>query len=215
MICLVICTEGDSSEPAAIEEFSITKTVPLGGNQGHKRLFEAADKKIAELRRPDSDSILSLATDSDVIEKWVICDYDVMDENGISEQEFRNLAREMDYHVAINKPNFEFFVLALLTNLEVARNTKPKDYAKEIDKAVKQINKQNIKEKGFSDTMIIPPYSKNKYAAVRFFGNIFNYNPELIKKFFEHNPQNSGGYYTEMDRMLKRITEVVAINSNN
>lgn len=82
MICLVICTEGDGSEPAVIKEFSITITgqtypepdiftVPLGGNQGHKKLFEVADKKIADLRKPNSDSVLSLATDTDVIDRWI------------------------------------------------------------------------------------------------------------------------------------------------
>lgn len=148
MICLVICTEGDGSEPAVIKEFSITITgqtypepdiftVPLGGNQGHKKLFEVADKKIADLGKPNSDSVLSLATDTDAIDRWIICDYDVMDKNGISEQEFRNLAKEKGYNVVVNKPNFEFFVLVLLTNLEYAMKIKPKDYVKEINMAKK------------------------------------------------------------------------------
>lgn len=222
MICLVVCTEGDSSEPAAIREFSILAagqtypepdvfTVPLGGNQGHKKLFENADRKVAELKDPHSDSVLSLASDADTVEKWVICDYDVMDKNGISEEEFRKSAREAGYEVVINKPNFEFFVLALLTGLEYATSIKPKDYIIEIDKAVKRLNDKNIEEKGFSDTMTIPPYSKNKHVAEKFFGNMFNYNPDLIKNF--RDTIGSDEKYTEMARILQRITEVIDLNS--
>ena len=224
MICLVICTEGDSSEPTAIKEFSIATTgqtypepdiftIPLGGNQGHRKLFETADKKIADLRKPDSDSVLSLTTDIDVIDRWVICDYDVMDKNGISEQEFRNLAKEKGYNVVINKPNFEFFVLVLLTDLEYAIKIKPKDYMGEINVAIKQINDKNIKDKGFSDTMTIPTYSKNKHVAEKFFGNVFNYNPELVKKFCEMASFGNSDRHTEMAKILQRICEVVKLNS--
>lgn len=222
MICLVVCTEGDSSEPAAIREFSILTagqtypepdvfTVPLGGNQGHKKLFENAGRKVAELKDPRSDSVLSLASDADTVEKWVICDYDVMDKNGISEEEFRKSAREAGYEVVINKPNFEFFVLTLLAGSEYATSIKPKDYITEIDKAVKRLNDKNIKEKGFSDTMTIPPYSKNKHVAEKFFGNMFSYNPDLIKNF--HDTIGSNEKYTEMARILQRITEVIDLNS--
>lgn len=224
MICLVICTEGENSEPAAIREFSIATTgqtypepdiimVPLKGNRGHKRLFDVADAEIEELKQSASNSILSEISVDDIIEKWVICDYDKMERNGITEQEFRKLALEKDYKAVINKPNFEFFVLVFLTNFEYAIKIKPSDYESEINKAIQRINERNISEKKFSSLMKIPEYSKNKYAAEKFFGNLLNYNPELIDNFLGQDFYRCDDCYSEMAIILRRIREIVKINS--
>lgn len=61
--------------------------------------------------------------------------------------------------------------------------------------------------------MTIPAYSKSKHVAEKFFGNVFNYNPELVKKFCEMTSFGSDNRYTEMGRILQRIREVVKLNS--
>lgn len=220
MLILIVCTEGESSEPAFIRQYGRCALgqihpdieiveIPLGGNHGHKKIFEIANKKIEELKQSD-DSILSLIDpESDIaLQKIIICDYDKMEKHGITEDDFRNAAAENEFQLIINKPNFEFFILAYLTNFEYASKIKPSNYLAEINTAIDVLNKENHSVKGLSEALNIPHYDKNRYASEKFFSNLLEYNrSELDQKFCTHEPCIQEGQYTQMKNLITLIQE--------
>lgn len=225
MLILIVCTEGENSEPAFIRQYGRCALgqihpdieiveIPLGGNHGHRKIFEIANKKIEELKQSD-DSILSLIDpESDIeLRKIIICDYDKMEKHRIDEKEFREVAEQRGYQVIINKPNFEFFVLAYLTNIKYALSIKPGNYEIEINKAIDDINKRNHTLKGFSESLDTPHYSKNRYTADKFFAKLLDYNmAELDRNFCEQDIDLTKNGYTQMKDIMLEIQEYV--NSN-
>ena len=178
------------------------------GNHGHTKIFDAADEAIQK-ERESEDSLLSLIDeDSDIVlKRIIICDHDKMEKHGISEEQFRKTAAERDYQVVINKPNFEFFVLAYLTSIEYALHTKPENYEIEINKAVDTINEQNHKAKNFPKSLDIPHYSKNKYAADIFFAKLLDYNMAELDQEFRvcSNKDLTKDGYTQMGDIMTEI----------
>jgi len=218
----IICTEGESSEPAFIKNYgrcvfgqtcpdAIIIEIPLMGNHGHIKIFDAADEAIRK-ESESGDSLLSLVDEgSDVIlKRAIIYDYDKMEKHGINEEEFREAAKQRGYQVIINKPNFEFFVLAYLTSIKYALSIKPESYEVEINKAVDNINEQNRKVKGFPEGLDIPHYSKNKYAADKFFAKLLDYNiVELDRNFCTQSVDFTKDGYTQMGDIMLEIQEYV------
>lgn len=220
MLILIACTEGESSEPAFIRQYGRCALgqihpdieiveIPLGGNHGHRKIFEIANKKIEDLKRSDNSILSLIDPESDIaLRKIIICDYDKMEKHGISEKEFRNAAERQGYQVIINKPNFEFFVLTYLTNIKHALSIKPGKYETEINKAVDNINKRNHTLKGFSESLDIPHYSKNKHTADKFFAKLLDYNmTELDRNFCEQNADLTENGYTQMKDIMLEIQE--------
>ena len=99
----------------------------------------------------------------------------------------------------------------MLAGNKHAAGIKPKDYAREINLAITEVNKRNIAEKGFTDTMTIPKYSKRTHVVDKFFWNLFSYNPELVRRFLKAWPVSRDSY-SEMPKILQRILEVVEEN---
>lgn len=222
MLYLAICTEGENSEPAFIRELdrvfggqSVNQSgasvsiipVPLNGVHGHNKIVEAADRALSLDIQRRTDGPLGDFSDDDVLEKWLICDYDYMEKHGITLREFREMVHTAGYELVVNRPNFEFFVLTLLVGLERAMTELPSNYERAIDVAIEAINAANA-EKGFSDGMMIPKYSKKHYAAPMFFGKLLDYNQELIEAFQETIFDEQSEYFTDMAKIIGRIREL-------
>lgn len=214
----IICTEGESSEPAFIKNYgrcifgqtcpdAIIIEIPLRGNHGHTKIFDAADEAIRKESESENSFLSIIGEDGDVILKQIIiCDYDKMEKHGISEEEFRKVAERRGYQVVINKPNFEFFVLAYLTNTEYALQIKPEKYEVEINKAIDVLNEKNHITKGFPNSLNIPHYSKNKYAANKFFAKLLDYNiVELDRSFCAQKSDLAKAGYTQMRDVMLEI----------
>lgn len=221
MLFVLICTEGDNSEPecltaldAALKNGQVPQEVvrfvevlpiPLGGNQGHTKLVEKANKQV-EIMEGDPDSLLHLALSEDEAEcdKWIVCDYDALDAADITLEELRQQASKAGYKLVINKPKFEYFVLCLLIGAKAANKVESGRYFIEINKRIDDLNEQNKTQKGFTDAMNIPHYSKKKYVTREFFGKLFSHNIELLDnlpaEYLDEDNQ-----FTEMHGLISAI----------
>lgn len=223
MIILVICTEGESSEPNYIKALkavlfgtSARSTmnvevvpVPLGGNHGHKKIFEKADKEL-ERRKEDNYSILSAVDTEDTIEKWMIVDYDKMEKHNISEPDFRRKASEFGYNLVINKPNFEFFVLCNFMSYEEASKIATKDFCNTLNDEISDYNIKHGFDKPERSALRLPKYAKNKNIAEELFWKLLDQNPELIDTMSQNNSigTNISSRYSEMWKIIKRIGDI-------
>lgn len=222
MLYLAICTEGENSEPVFIKELdrifsgqSINQSgasvavvsVPLSGVHGHNKIIEAANAALDLGLQKKMDGPLSDFSTGDDLERWLICDYDYMESHGVILEEFKMMVSESGYNLVINRPNFEFFVLTLLAGVEAAVAESPSNYENAINAAAKAINTSNI-EKGFSDGMMIPKYSKKHYAVPVFFGKLFDYNRELIDVFCKIEFDDSSERFSDMSKIINRIREL-------
>lgn len=222
MLYLVICTEGENSEPAFIGELdrifsgqsvnqsstSVTVVpVPLNGVHGHSKIIEAANEALDLGPQKRTNGPLSDFADGDNLERWLICDYDYMKKHGVILEEFEKMVCEAGYNLIVNRPNFEFFVLALLVGQDAAIVESPSNYENAINIATKAINASNA-EKGFSDGMMIPKYSKRRYAVPTFFGKLLDYNQELISEFCKIKFDNASEHFTDMAKIINRIREL-------
>jgi len=226
MLFVLVCTEGEASEPACIDElhkvlktqrpqsgevFVEILTIPLGGNQGHRKIIDKAERQIA-ITAQDPEKLLSFAQDEDEQVKWLICDHDKMDEAGVDIKEFREHVKEAGYTLVMNKPNFEFFVVALLVGIEVAQTLKPKEYADVIEREIEALNTRNRSEKGFSENMMIPPYSKKRYVSIDFFAKLLGYHPELLHSLPEVEIDDNANF-TEMPKLINALKKIYGIDS--
>ncbi|MBR6168949.1 RloB domain-containing protein [Candidatus Saccharibacteria bacterium] len=222
MLYLAICTEGENSEPAFIRELdrafsgqSINQSgasvavvpVPLNGVHGHNKIIEAANEALDLGFQKRTDGPLCDFSNGDNLEKWLVCDYDYMEKHGVILEEFEIMVHEAGYELVINRPNFEFFVLALLAGLDVAVAESPSNYENAINAAAETINASNI-EKGFSDGMMIPKYSKRHYAVPTFFGKLLDYNKDLVEGFCKIKFDKASERFTDMAKIINRIKEL-------
>jgi hypothetical protein len=219
MLFVLICTEGEVSEPEYLKAIGDSLRgqapqlaaanvevipVPLGGNQGYNALIDKANQEIAAyFANPDN-----CIEDSDTVEKWLVCDYDDIEKSGVNIDDIRKQALSDNFKLIINKPNFEFFLLLHFMMPEDAAKVKPKDYITEINSHIEAVNLSNKNDKGFTDSMKISPYSKKKYVARNCFGGLFTFNPELIEVVAELDIDTSAGRYSEMPELARRIKEI-------
>lgn len=223
MLYLAVCTEGENSEPAFIRELDrvlggqstnqgdasvAVVSVPLNGVHGHNKIIEAANAALnIDLQKKTDGPLSDFSNEDDILERWLICDYDYMEKHGVIFEEFKKMIHEADYNLVINRPNFEFFVLTLLAGLETAIAESPSNYMNAINIAAKDINASNTKKR-FSDGMMIPKYSKRCYAIPIFFGKLFDYNRELIDEFCKIRFDDSSKRFSDMSKIINRIKEL-------
>lgn len=221
MLFVLICTEGDNSEPECLTaldtslkngqvpqevvSFVEVLPIPLGGNQGHTRLVAKANKQVETMEK-DIDSLLHLAMSEDEAEcdKWIVCDYDALDDANITLKELRQQAADAGYTLVVNKPKFEYFVLCLLVGADLANRVESGQYFVEINKQIDILNERNKTEKGFTDIMSIPHYSKKKYVTREFFGKLFSYNIELLENLPDEY-SDEDDQFTEMHKLVRAI----------
>ncbi len=223
MVFVLICTEGEVSEPAYIRALSSALggqaprsvstnieviPIPLGGNQGHARLLEVANQRLEECLQ-NEDSLLCLAGPDDVLEKWIIVDFDDMDGRGIDVEQLRADVLAAGYTLVVNKPNFEFFVLASMTDIETAMVASSKSQTiTEINDRLASLNDEDTK-KGFSKAMLMPAkYSKKTYVAEKLFGLMLDRHPRMIKNAAQLEVDTAAEGYTEMPLIIKRIMKL-------
>jgi len=223
MLFVLICTEGEVSEPVCIDaflasintqsprpgdDFTEVIPVPLKSNHGFKVLVDRANKAIEKLEN-DKNSLLHLATveGEATKEKWLVCDYDQMDELGISFEEFAEMVEASGYRLIMNKPNFEYFILAVLAGWDVANKTHKSSIVGEINRYIDKLNAENKKTKGFSDALMIPHYGKGRRVAEKFFGMLFSYNQELLLDLMAQEvPDNER--YSDMPILIERLRKL-------
>ena len=221
VLFVLICTEGDNSEPECLTaldaslkngqvpqeviNFVEVLPIPLGGNQGHTRLVAKANEEI-KIMEGDPGSLLHLALSEDEAEcdRWIVCDYDALDDADITLGELRQQASDAGYKLVVNKPKFEYFVLCLLIGADLASKVEPGQYFIEINKRIDALNERNRTEKGFTDAMNIPHYSKKKYVTREFFGKLFSNNIELLDNLpDEHSDEED--QFTAMLELINAI----------
>lgn len=221
MIILAICTEGENSEPNYLiaykkalfgttpgleAKFEIVP-VPLRGNHGHKKIFEKANMELAR-REQDPMSLLSVIDGADdVVEKWIIVDYDKMEKHGINEKEFRQKAIEYGYNDVINKPNFELFILCHFIPIERVKNVKPSQYEKYINSGIDNYNKTHGYDHN-NQALKLPSYSKNKYASSDLFEKLLSQNNNLLDIVTNESfAQGGKNHYSDMYKLFERLNK--------
>jgi len=149
---LLAVVEGET-EKGLIEAFLRTKVgqspekygaievvpIPAGGNQGYTKLVEVAEQKINEyLLNPDN---CYCDTDDDV-EKWLVFDYDDIDNKRITLEELEDDAKKLGFSCVVSRPNIEFFILALLKGIGFTKKINPENYKQEINREIDSLNKK-------------------------------------------------------------------------
>lgn len=218
MIVLAVCTEGENSEPNYIEALknvlfgtvfggnTVVEVVPvpLGGNQGFKKIFEKANAEL-ESRKRDPRDILSVLEEDDEIEKWLIVDYDKMYRYGVSEEWMRGEAVRNGYVLIINKPNFEFFVLAHFIPIVEVAEVATKDLKNTINDRISDYNSQRgFNEDEFS-ALRLPKYSKGCFQSKDLFWRLLDQNINLLNIFNKERSYCDDEHYTEMWKIIERI----------
>lgn len=226
MLFVLICTEGEVSEPVCVEafltsistqsprsgdEFAEVIPVPLKSNHGFKILVDRANTAIEKLEN-DTDSLLHLAMveGEATKEKWLVCDYDQMDELNVSFDDFSKAVKDSGYELVMNKPNFEYFVLAVLAGWDVANKTYERNFVGEINRYIDKLNAENKRTKGFSDALMIPHYDKSRRVSEKFFGMLFSYNQELLLNLMAQEvPDNER--YSDMLVLIERLRKLYSV----
>lgn len=108
MLYLAVCTEGENSEPAFIRELDrvldgqstnqgdtsvAVIPVPLNGVHGHNKIIEAANAALDIDLQKKTDGPLSDFSSVDILERWLICDYDYMEKHGVIFEEFKKISQ--------------------------------------------------------------------------------------------------------------------------
>ena len=223
MIIIAICTEGESSEPNYLGAYR--KTIfgttpnlkarfeinpnPLSGNQGHSEaIFKKAEVELQKAKN-DKENLLSITSEEDRIEKWLIVDYDRMEKHGVKETEFRRLAEENGYNIIINRPNFEFFVLCHFIPVEEAKEIKNEEIKIQINEEIKKYNKSHGYSTNNNQALKLPLYSKKRYVSKDLFDKLMAENIKLLKmiekKGFTYGDKN---HYSEMYKLFNRINNL-------
>jgi hypothetical protein len=225
MLFVLICTEGEVSEPECIKAFLSTLKnqvprsgeenvdvipVPVNGNHGYKVLAERADAQIT-LVEADEDFLLHYADPGSTKEKWLVCDYDQLDDSGITYEEFKDIVTKAGFHLVMSKPNFEYYVLAVLAGWDVANSTHESNFVGEINKYVDRLNEANKEEKNFSAALMLPHYSKKLHVAEEFFGKLFHYNQELLLNLHETD-NTSADRFSDMPLLVARLEELHSLD---
>ncbi|MCL2371565.1 RloB family protein [Candidatus Saccharibacteria bacterium] len=219
MLFVLICTEGEVSEPAYINALKAAiiaqapqnagqvevEALDLQGNQGHTALISRANEKVADY----TDIEDSYIGEGDTVEKWIICDYDKMHERGVSIEDLRQDARDAGFELIINRPNFELFILLHFMSIDEAVGIRPSQYETIINQKTDELNSRNLVEKvGFTSAMNAPTYSKNRYHARTYFGQLMSRNPELIDLVASIECDTAWNAYSEMPKIVVRIKEI-------
>lgn len=222
MIVLAVCTEGENSEPNYIEAlksvlFGTTPggntavevvTVPLNGNHGFKKIFKKAEAEL-ELKTQDSRNILSVLGEDDEMEKWLIIDYDKMHKYGVSEEWLRGEAVKNEYALAINRPNFEFFVLAHFMPVTEAARVATKNLKDAINDKISDYNSRRGFDKDEFSALRLPKYSKGSFQSKDLFWKLLDQNIDLLDVFDEGRCYCDSEHYTEMWKIIERIKGLV------
>ena len=221
MLYLIIALEG-ISEKNLVEAFTerIVGQTPGGyrrieivpfsidGNHGYTRLVEIANSFVEKYKNDPENCI----EPDDVIEKWLVFDYDDIESKKITLEVLRKQAAEEGFACVVSKPNFEFFVLAVLGGYEYAKKVNPANYVGEINRIIDKINEQDFREKEwFTNAMKIVPYSKRSFQNKDCFLYILQNHPELFSfdEITLKMTETSGGCYSEVPILLKRIFELI------
>lgn len=190
------------------EKYGQIEVVPISvhGNQGYTGLVEAANNCIdSYLKDPDN----CYSDEDDDHEKWLVFDYDDIDDKNITLDELKEQSRQAGFSCVVSKPNIEYFILALLGGYNLANSANPDNYKQEINKLINNLNKKDLSEKtGFTDYIKIPPYDKRIYQCKNCLWAIFSFHPELIDLIIKGNTVQSEKY-SEIPLLLKRILDVI------
>ena len=220
MLYLLVAVEGESEKGlidalvrklAAQAPISYGKieVVPIsvGGNHGYTRLVEVAEASITTyISNPDH----CYTPTEDEIEKWLVCDYDDMDEKDITRSELSEIADRQGFSLIISKPNFEFFLLATLSSYEFAATIDPTNYIYEINRQIDIINERDRKVNPWiTDFMQIPKYGKRRHQSELCFTRIFDYHPDILDKILNEIGSENNSHYSEMPRLVNRIYNLI------
>lgn len=224
MLVVAICTEGDNSEPAYIKALKLVfsgtapqlddiglqiVSVPLHGNQGHKKILEKADKAIEAEKTntdPKAPSILSLVEAEDEVEKWIICDFDKMNLAGVDIARLRSDAKVAGYELVVTRPNFEFFILLHFISFDEAVKIKPANYETKLNELIVQYNNSMGFNSPLKQGLRLPKYSKKKYIAPDLFCKLLN--GDLLERVANIPFDETSEKFSEMPRVICRIREI-------
>lgn len=222
MLVLAVCTEGENSEPNYIEALKSVLlgtspigymavevvSVPLGGNHGFKKIFKKADVELG-LKAQDSRNIMSVLSHDDMVEKWLIIDYDKMHKYGVSEDWMRLEAVKNNYKLIINKPNFEFFVLMHFMPIAEAVMVATKDLEGEINVKIGEYNNSRGFDKDEFSALRLPKYSKGSYQSKDLFWRLLDQNMNILETFDKERCYCDDEHYTEMWKIIERMKRLL------
>lgn len=208
MEIVIVCTEGESTETAminAVTDYFQAQTatnvkaqvIPLSteGNQGHVHLVEKANQAVNDYIRslPESEEIR-------IREKYLMCDYDKMNEHGIALENLRRKCDDNEFALIVSNPDIEYFVARHFFDAEeLTEVTAGPKMIEKINEGIKEYNSR-------ADTfMKLPKYGKRKKMANDFFSALYNYDPTFLDIAKNISTVASNGRYTEVPVLLAEL----------
>lgn len=187
--------------------YGAIEVVPLSldGNQGHAKLVEKAEECVDKyLNDPEN----CYEADNDEIEKWLVFDFDNLNERGLTLENIIAEAERNSFECIVSKPNIEFYILTILGGEELACVTKVSQYERKINELIEEKNKKEKEEQGgLGEPLNIPRYGKQEYLSRDCLWMIFVRFPAEVKKTYDLASEGKEKY-SQMPRLLKRIEEI-------
>lgn len=212
---VLICTEGNSSEPGAIESFVRclrgqapatlygrveVRSLLLEGNHGYTKLVEAAEAEVEQYIKE-----WEIETPDDEIERFLVCDYDNIDETKTTLEALRESAATKGFRLIVTRPKFEYFIARHFFTEEELSSVSPAALAGKIKEGIDNYNS------GKADFLHIPPYSKKRSAAQRCLGALYNFDPSFMDVACNINVNTSREQFTEFPKLLLHLKKLFCL----
>lgn len=211
MKVVLICTEGQSSEPGnvnAIVNYFRSQVpdayrrleilpIPLNGNHGYRdlpqRAAEMVDQKLQEFELDPSQN---------EVYRFLVCDYDNMDLLGVDIEALRIAAKDKHFQLIVTKPKFEYFIARHFFTADELLTTND---AALIGKIQEGIDRYNADRPAY---LQIPPYNKSHQQSCRCLGTLYNFDPSFIDRICDMEVDTSQDQYSELPILVRFLREL-------
>ena len=229
MELILICTEGESSEPACITEYirSIdlsfngsklgirVEVLPIGGTCGYIHMVEHANKTVLEYVNNEENFVdeelrnivLGKAQNSDdfKVTKFAVFDTDKLSESKITLESLKEEFQGAGFIPLANHPNIEGMATLLFSDADQLQGLDPTN----IKATLRDKARIYVEACG---GLALPEYSKKSYVAKNWFSSVFNYDPELRDRALELPSDPIMDYYSEMSVLFSYLRHRIVLD---
>lgn len=212
MIYILACVEGEATEPNIVEGIVLflrsqkpqayksveVVPLPLGGNHGHTEIIKHAKLAVAQFI-DDYD----IKTPPDNVRKYLVIDFDKLDERGIDYNLFRKDILENGFIPIITRPKIEYFIARLFFDKDELDGLSAAKIDQKIQEGIDQFNT------GKDSIITIPPYGKKKDKAMRCLQTMFNLDPAFLERARNMESDFHSNYYTELSILIDDIANLL------
>lgn len=233
MKLILICTEGDNSEVACIQEFirSIDlkntsrgngvriEVLPIHGTHGYIHMVDAAKQEVKrftedpesfiepELRDVIKGDGASEPVDGFEVVKFMVFDTDRLAESGMSLPRLQGDLRAAGFEPIVNQPNMEGFAALFFCSPDILEDVEYECIEEFLVDVARNFSESQVELADFK----MPPYSKKYYMAKMWFSALFNYYPDMLERALALPCDSTRRYYTEMSRLFLYLKEALGL----